>query len=161
MKIFLAILGCAAFVLGVVGIFVPLLPTTPFLLLAAWAFCRSSPRLYDRLLAHPCLGAYVRNFREYRAIPLRAKIISVTLIWATLLYCIFGVVRAWWWAQAGLLLLAVGLTWHILSYATLRRAGLAGGPQPLRGRNRRLSGKSNGRNLPKKVPPVRFRSFQR
>ena len=91
-------------VLGVVGIFVPLLPTTPFL-----------------LLAHPCLGAYVRNFREYRAIPLRAKIISVTLIWATLLYCIFGVVRAWWWAQAGLLLLAVGLTWHILSYATLRR----------------------------------------
>lgn len=136
-------------VLGVVGIFVPLLPTTPFLLLAAWAFCRSSPRLYDRLLAHPCLGAYVRNFREYRAIPLRAKIISVTLIWATLLYCIFGVVRAWWWAQAGLLLLAVGLTWHILSYATLRR------------RNRRLSGKSNGRNLPKKVPPVRFRSFQR
>ena len=107
-------------VLGVVGIFVPLLPTTPFLLLA-WAFCRSSPRLYDRLLAHPCLGAYVRNFREYRAIPLRAKIISVTLIWATLLYCIFGVVRAWWWAQAGLLLLAVGLTWHILSYATLRR----------------------------------------
>ena len=86
-------------VLGVVGIFVPLLPTTPFLLLAAWAFCRSSPRLYDRLLAHPCLGAYVRNFREYRAIPLRAKIISVTLIWATLLYCIFGVVRAWWWAQ--------------------------------------------------------------
>ena len=90
-------------------------------LLAAWAFCRSSPRLYDRLLAHPCLGAYVRNFREYRAIPLRAKIISVTLIWATLLYCIFGVVRAWWWAQAGLLLLAVGLTWHILSYATLRR----------------------------------------
>ena len=90
-------------------------------LLAAWAFCRSSPRLYDRLLAHPCLGAYVRNFREYRAIPLHAKIISVTLIWATLLYCIFGVVRAWWWAQAGLLLLAVGLTWHILSYATLRR----------------------------------------
>ena len=113
--------GWAMLVLGVVGIFVPLLPTTPFLLLAAWAFCRSSPRLYDRLLAHPCLGAYVRNFREYRAIPLRAKIISVTLIWATLLYCIFGVVRAWWWAQAGLLLLAVGLTWHILSYATLRR----------------------------------------
>lgn len=113
--------GWAMLVLGVVGIFVPLLPTTPFLLLAAWAFCRSSPRLYDRLLAHPCLGAYVRNFREYRAIPLHAKIISVTLIWATLLYCIFGVVRAWWWAQAGLLLLAVGLTWHILSYATLRR----------------------------------------
>ena len=120
-KIFLAILGCAAFVLGVVGIFVPLLPTTPFLLLAAWAFCRSSPRLYDRLLAHPCLGAYVRNFREYRAIPLRAKIISIALMWGTMLYCIFGLLDGRWWAQVGLLAVAVGVTWHILSFATLRK----------------------------------------
>ena len=116
------LLGWSALVSGVVGIFVPLLPTTPFLLLAAWAFYRSSPQLYDRLLAHPYLGTYIRNFREYRAIPLRAKVVSVTLIWATLLYCIFGVVDPWWWAQLGLLLLAVGLTWHILSYATLRQS---------------------------------------
>ncbi len=116
------LLGWSALVSGIVGIFVPLLPTTPFLLLAAWAFYRSSPQLYDRLLAHPCLGTYIRNFREYRAIPLRAKVVSVTLIWATLLYCIFGVVGQWWWAQLGLLLLAVGLTWHILSYATLRQS---------------------------------------
>ena len=121
MKIFLAILGCAAFVLGVVGIFVPLLPTTPFLLLAAWAFCRSSPRLYDRLLAHPCLGAYVRNFREYRAIPLRAKVVSIALMWGTMLYCIFGLLDGRWWAQVGLLAVAVGVTWHILSFATLRK----------------------------------------
>ena len=114
--------GWTMLALGVVGISVPLLPTTPFLLLAAWAFFRSSPRLYDRLLTHPCLGTYIRNFREYRAIPLRAKIVSVTLIWATLLYCIFGVVGEWWWAQLGLLSLAVGLTWHILSYATLRQS---------------------------------------
>ena len=72
MKFFLAALGCLSFVLGVVGIFVPLLPTTPFLLLSAALWVRSSPRLYDWLLAHPCLGRYVRNFRENRAIPLRA-----------------------------------------------------------------------------------------
>ena len=121
MKTLCLFLGWTALVLGVVGIFVPLLPTTPFLLLAAWAFFRSSPRLYERLLAHPCLGNYIRNFREYRAIPLRAKVLSVALIWTTLLYCIFAVADRWWWAQLGLGLLAGALTWHILSYATLRR----------------------------------------
>lgn len=89
MKFFLAALGCLSFVLGVVGIFVPLLPTTPFLLLSAALWVRSSPRLYDWLLAHPCLGGYVRNFRENRAIPLRAKIVSLTLMWGTMLYCVF------------------------------------------------------------------------
>lgn len=88
MKFFLAALGCLSFVLGVVGIFVPLLPTTPFLLLSAALWVRSSPRLYDWLLSHPCLGGYVRNFRENRAIPLRAKIVSLTLMWGTMLYCV-------------------------------------------------------------------------
>ena len=121
MKFFLAALGCLSFVLGVVGIFVPLLPTTPFLLLSAALWVRSSPRLYDWLLAHPCLGGYVRNFRENRAIPLQAKIVSVSLIWLTMGYCIFRVVDAWWWAQLGLFLLAVGTSWHILSFATLKK----------------------------------------
>lgn len=115
-----ATLGCVAFVLGIVGIFVPLLPTTPFLLLAAALWVRSSPRLYAWLLAHPRLGPYIRNFREKRAIPLRAKIVSVTLLWATMLYCAFALLGAWWWAQAGMVLLAAGITWHILSFATLR-----------------------------------------
>ena len=112
MKIFLAILGCAAFVLGVVGIFVPLLPTTPFLLLAAALWVRSSPRLYEWL---------IRNFRENRAIPLRAKVVSIALMWGTMLYCIFGLLDGRWWAQVGLLAVAVGVTWHILSFATLRK----------------------------------------
>lgn len=99
MKIFLAILGCAAFVLGVVGIFVPLLPTTPFLLLAAALWVRSSPRLYEWLLAHRCFGGYIRNFRENRAIPLRAKVVSIALMWGTMLYCIFGLLDGRWWAQ--------------------------------------------------------------
>ena len=76
MKPFLATLGCIAFALGIVGIFVPLLPTTPFLLLAAALWVRSSPRLYAWLLAHPRLGVYIRNFREKRAIPLRAKVVG-------------------------------------------------------------------------------------
>ena len=64
---------------------------------------------------------YVRNFRENRAIPLRAKIISLTLMWGTMLYCIFALLTAWWWAQAALLAVAIGVTWHILSFATLKK----------------------------------------
>ena len=120
-KTLFVVLGALSLLLGLVGIFVPLLPTTPFLLLAAALWVRSSPRLYAWLLAHRRLGPYIRNFRENRAIPLRAKILSVTLLWATLLYCIFFVVEEWWWAQLALLAVAVGVTWHILSFATLRK----------------------------------------
>lgn len=121
MKKLLIVVGLLSLVLGVVGIFVPLLPTTPLLLLAAWAFFRSSPRLYEWLLNHPRLGEYIRNFREHRAIPLRVKVVSVTLVWLTIGYCIFFVVAEWWWAQLLLALLAVAVSWHILSYKTLRR----------------------------------------
>ena len=121
MKHLLVILGALSLGLGVAGIFLPLLPTTPLLLLAAWCFVRSSPRLYDWLLNHPRLGEYIRNFREYRAIPLRVKVVSVAMVWLTIGFCIISVVDEWWWAQLLLFLLAIAITWHILSYATLRR----------------------------------------
>jgi uncharacterized membrane protein YbaN (DUF454 family) len=64
--------------LGVLGIFVPLLPTTPFLLVAAACFVRSSDRLYQRLITHRTLGPYIRNYREHRAITRRARIVTST-----------------------------------------------------------------------------------
>lgn len=109
---------CVGF--GIAGIFLPLLPTTPFLLLAAALYVRSSPRLYARLLANRLLGGYIRNFREHRAIPLRAKICSLALMWATMLYCIFGLFAGRAWVQLLLLAVAIGVSGHILSYATLR-----------------------------------------
>lgn len=120
MKFFLAALGCLSFVLGVVGIFVPLLPTTPFLLLSAALWVRSSPRLYDWLLAHPCLGGYVRNFRENRSHTASRQDRFAHAVWGTMLYCVLrrspdGV------APAALLAVAVGVTWHILSFATLKK----------------------------------------
>lgn len=120
-KIFLTILGVLSMGLGVAGIFLPLLPTTPLLLLSAWCFVRSSERLYKWLINHPYLGEYIRNFREYKAIPLRVKVISVALIWLTIGYCIVAVVDKYWWAQVAMFLLASAITWHILSYATLRK----------------------------------------
>ncbi|MBQ5731368.1 MAG: YbaN family protein [Bacteroidaceae bacterium] len=120
MRILLIILGSVALVLGVVGIFLPLLPTTPFLLLAAALYFRSSPQLYDWLLSHPHLGHYIKNFREHKAIPLRVKIVSVSLVWITLLYCAFYVARVWW-LRLFFILLACGISAHILHYKTLRK----------------------------------------
>ncbi len=112
----LGILSCA---LGVIGIFVPLLPTTPFLLLSAALLFRSSPRLYSRLLNHPQLGPYIRNFREHKAIPLRVKIISVSLVWITILHAVIFLLDHWV-LESLLLLLAAGITAYILHFKTLR-----------------------------------------
>lgn len=120
-KVLLIILGSISLALGVIGIFVPLLPTTPLLLLAAALYFRSSPKLYDWLLNHPRLGTYIRNFREHRAIPLRVKIVSVSLVWLTMGYCIIAVVEPLW-LRITLALLATAITIHILSFKTLRNS---------------------------------------
>lgn len=67
------IAGALALALGVLGIFLPLLPTTPFVLLAAFCFARGSARCEAWLLGHPRFGPMVRDWRTYRAVPLRAK----------------------------------------------------------------------------------------
>ena len=119
MKYILAFLGTLSLVLGVAGIFLPLLPTTPFLLLSATLYFRSSRRLYNWLLTHPHLGKYIRNFRENKAIPLHVKIVSVSLVWVTLLYCAF-VIATELWQSLRFLLLATAVSIHILRYKTLK-----------------------------------------
>lgn len=120
MKYIYIALGSVSLALGIIGIFVPLLPTTPFLLLTAALYFRGSPRLYDWLLSRRRLGPYIRNFREHKAIPLRAKIVSVSLIWGTILYCIIYVIPVFW-VKLLLLVIAFGTSFHILSYRTLKR----------------------------------------
>lgn len=120
MKIILATLGTITLALGIIGIFLPVLPTTPFLLLSAALYVRSSQRLYDWLMSHRHLGPYIRNFRENKAIPLRVKIVSVSLVWATLLYCAFFVAKVWW-MSAMFITIATAVSAHILRYKTLKR----------------------------------------
>jgi len=105
--------------LGVIGIFLPLLPTTPFLLLSATLYVRSSEKLYNWLINQKHLGTYIRNFREHHAIPLRAKIISVSMVWITLIYCSITISEQIW-IKALFILLATAITCHILSYKTLK-----------------------------------------
>jgi len=76
-------IGTVSVVLGVVGIFVPLWPTTPFLLLAVVCYVRSSDRMYQWLLSHRHLGKYVRDYASGNGIPRRAKVIALSLMWVT------------------------------------------------------------------------------
>ncbi|ELY4004151.1 DUF454 family protein [Cronobacter dublinensis] len=79
----LLILGWLAVVLATLGVVLPLLPTTPFLLLAAWCFARSSPRFHHWLLYRSWFGGYLRHWQQYRAMPPGAKPRAILVILAT------------------------------------------------------------------------------
>lgn len=111
--------GTAAWVLGIIGIFIPLLPTTHFLLLAAACYARSSERFYRALLANRWCGPVIRSYREGRGIPLKQKIITLVLLWVTIGYAATMVVSALW-LRVLLLGIAGGVTVHILTVGCRR-----------------------------------------
>jgi uncharacterized membrane protein YbaN (DUF454 family) len=104
--------------LGIVGIVGPLFPTTPFLLLSAACFVRGSNRLYQWLMHHKIFGTYIRNYREHKAVPLKTKIFAISLLWLTILYSIIYIVDSIY-LKILLLLIAIGVTVHILHFNTL------------------------------------------
>jgi uncharacterized membrane protein YbaN (DUF454 family) len=116
-KGFLICVGVLSIGLAAAGILLPLLPTTPFLLLAAACFVRSSDRLYQWLITHRWFGSYIKNYREHRAITRRAKVIILLLLWVTLGYAAIGVASALA-VRVLLLLIGVGVTLHILKLRT-------------------------------------------
>lgn len=84
MKTVLIIVGMVSVVLGVLGLFLPLLPTTPFLLLASACFARGSDRMHRWLLGHGVFGAYLRSYEEGRGIPLRGKLVAIIVLWISM-----------------------------------------------------------------------------
>ena len=113
-KQLLLVAGVLAVGLGIVGAFVPLLPTTPFLLLAAACFARSSDRHYQWLMNHRWLGAHVRNYREHKATTRRVKVVTLALLWGSIGYAAIAVADGWL-VRALLACVAVGVTIHVLS----------------------------------------------
>jgi len=115
----LIVAGTISTGLGIIGIFVPILPTTPFLLLAAVCYMRSSASFYRWLLNNRFFGNYIRNYIEGRGMPLRIKVSTILLLWATIGFTVaFGVQHIA--LRIMLAILAIGVTVHIVLIGTRR-----------------------------------------
>ena len=106
--------------LGILGIFLPVLPTTPFLLLAALCYGRGSRRFYNWLVNRSRFGSYIRNYREGRGIPLKQKLLTITVLWLTIGFAI-GFVATTWWLKALLLVVAAAVSIHLSKIKTWRQ----------------------------------------
>ena len=118
---FLMVVGTLAVSLGVIGIFVPILPTTPFLLLGAYCYARSSDRFYRRLLSNRWFGPYIRNYREGGGMLLRDKALTLTALWLTIGSTVAFAVESPI-GRGAMLLVACAVTVHLLHIPTLRVA---------------------------------------
>ena len=115
----LVIAGTICVVLSILGMVLPVLPTTPFLLLAAICYERSSPRFHNWLLTNRWFGAYLKNYREGRGIPLREKVLTLTVLWISIGYGVVFVTENLW-LRILLLSVAFGVTIHLIRTKTLR-----------------------------------------
>lgn len=119
-RILYIVLGTCFLVIGAIGIVVPILPTTPFWLLTCWFYVHSSEALYNRVMHNRYFGSYVRGFMVDKVIPLRSKIISISIMWiSTLLTSLL--LMGYLWVKILLALISAVVTWHILSYPTKRQ----------------------------------------
>ncbi|TLX57177.1 DUF454 domain-containing protein [Stutzerimonas nosocomialis] len=114
-------IGWLSVALGVIGIFLPVLPTTPFLLLAAACFVRSSRRFYLWLVGHKHLGPWIRDYLEGNGIPLKGKVYAIGLMWLSIGLSCWLVPL--FWARAFMLVSAVLVTLYILRQKTLASRG--------------------------------------
>ena len=103
------VFGAISLALGVIGIVVPLLPTTPFLILAAYFFSRGSRRLHGWLVNHNYFGPPIRNWREHRAVSFRAKLSALSAIVLIFLSSLFLGVPGWALAAQGGVLACVAV----------------------------------------------------
>lgn len=117
-KLSFNLVGSVSLALGIIGIFLPVLPTTPFLLLASACYLRGSERLHRWLIGNRFLGSYITNIREKRGMPLKVKIVTIVVLWASILFSVTrvdGVVL-----QGALLLIAAATSTLILRMRTLK-----------------------------------------
>jgi uncharacterized membrane protein YbaN (DUF454 family) len=120
-KALLVSAGTICLSLGVIGIVLPILPTTPFLLLAAACYLRSSERLHKWLLNNRWCGEYIKNYQQGKGVPLKTKIAALTILWVAIMYSTFFIVHEILIAQIVLLVVAVGVSVHLIRIPTFKR----------------------------------------
>lgn len=119
MKLLYKVLGIFFVGLGLLGVVLPVLPTTPFLLLSLWFFTRSSDRLRHWLLTNRMFGKYISDYHSGQGIPRRAKVYTLVLLWGTIIFSVFVVGSVW--LRVMLLVIAAGVSVHILRMGTKKR----------------------------------------
>ena len=108
------VVGVISLGLGFLGILLPLLPTTPFLLLSAMCLARSSSKLYIWLHTNRLFGNYLWRYRNKEGIPMKVKLFTVGLLWVTILFSVFLAIDASrLWLRILLLLIAIGVSLHV------------------------------------------------
>jgi len=105
---------------GIIGIFLPILPTTPFLLLSAACYARGSQKFYNWLINNKWFGNYIKNYREGRGVPLKFKIFTISLLWLTILGSIYFITNNFL-IEIVLIMIAIGVTIHIVTIKTLKQ----------------------------------------
>jgi len=115
-KILLISVGCLSIALGVLGVILPLLPTTPFILLAAACFAKSSPRFHGWLLANHHLGPIVRQYQSGNGLPRRVRWRALAMLWTSMSLSIWIIGQ--WWAVATLGIIGAGVTIYLCRLPT-------------------------------------------
>lgn len=123
-KIFLLTIGFIATFLGIIGILLPVLPTTPFLILAASCFLKSSKTFYNRLISNKILGSYIKNYIEYKAITIKSKILGIVLMWIFTLLSAFLFIKLFY-IRILLLVIALVVTVFLVNMKVLTKEMLS------------------------------------
>lgn len=126
-KTLLLVLGSISLALGVIGVLLPVLPTTPFMLLAAFCYLRSSRSLYDWLINHRVFGTYIYNYMTYRAVTRKTKSMALFFLWLTLFISIVIVDNLH--LRIFLAVVGVGVSIHLLHLKTITLEELAKKPE--------------------------------
>ncbi len=105
--------------LGAIGIFLPVLPTTPFLLLSAACYLRGSERMHRWLLNNRWFGSYISNYREGKGISAKGKIFSISTLWIAISFSIYLIQTAH--IQVLLLIIAIAVSMHLITVPTFKK----------------------------------------
>lgn len=120
-RLLFSMLGTIFLLVGILGVILPLLPATPFLLLASACYVRGSHTLHSWLMSNQYLRTYITNMKEHRGMPRKAKIMTIAVLWASLLFSMYRVESLL--VDATLLMVGIGVTALIVRLKTVEQHG--------------------------------------